>query len=375
MADVLAPQYQIQVADQDLSSELQRFVRKVEYESADGLADMAKLELSNPDFVFSDSKIFQPGNPINIWFGYGSLEFVGRVEITTVRCDFPEADMPRAEIIGYTRDHAMMDEAPLEGSPRVFEGTPVTAILENLAEWYGFRFDIDEPDRTITGIQKAGMSDYDLVKGLANLTGFLFWVDGDEQGNWTLHFADPSRVGTSRLQEKQYTFHYANDEFSTLMSFEPEYAVRDSRTKIKIAIRDPARGENFIEIVEEEQKAPDIKSKGKAGDTQKLEGPIPSGATIKLFFGEHSVEIVTDKTFLNSKDARLWAQQWFRRKRENFIVGSGNLIGVESLRARQVHALSGIGNAFNGEYYFVRARHMLDAGSGYTIDFTARKHV
>lgn len=372
--DNLAPQFVVEVADKDVPADLLRFIQKVEYESADGIADMARLSVSNPDFVISDSTIFQPGNELNIRMGYGDARFIGRVEIARIAPSFPEDGLPTMEVIGYTRDYKMMDNSPEKGSKRVFQVATIADIMDRIAEDYGFFTDVDEFDfgRNIT--QKAGMSDYDLAKGLANFTGFLFWVDGDENGIWTLHFKDPKVVRTSELQDKQFTFHYGQGELSTLLSFEPELAVRDARTKIKIAIRNPERGRDFIEVIEEEEKATDLKSKAKIDDP--LEKPIPTGATIKLFFGDFSLEIVTNKTsFIDASDARAWAEQWFRRQRENFVIGSGELIGIEEVLARQVHTFDGLGVAFNGDYYFTRARHVMDQSKGYRVDFTARRHL
>lgn len=372
MAETIAPRYQIKVAGSFLPADLGRFITKVEYESADGIADVAKLSVVNPDFIFSDSKLFQVGNELEISFGYRRVVFVGRADIAKVRPNFPEAEVPMLEVIAYSKDYLMMDGYPPVA--RTFDETPIQSIVKDLAGAYALREDIDPTDRTITGVQKPGMSDFDLLRGLSNITGFMFWVDGDEFGDWTLHFVDPKAVGTARLQDKKYNFAYHAGPNTTLLEFEPEFAVRDSKIELKVAIRDPARGVNFIDVITEDEESPDIKSKGSAGTREKIDGPIPSGASVKLFFGESSLEVVTDKTFINAEDARLWAEQWFRRRKENFVIGSGTLIGIETLRARQVHSLSGLGRAFSGDYYFPRVRHMF-AGDNYRTEFTARKHV
>lgn len=373
MADPNAPRYRIKVVDKFLPPDVQRFITAVEYESADGIADVAKLRVSNPDFLISDSKIFQAGNELEIWFGYGtSLEFVGRADIAKVRPNFPEGEQPTLEIIAYTKDYLMMDGYP--EAARTFDEAPVQDVVKELAATYRFREDIDPVERTITGVQKPGMSDFDLIRGLSNLTGYMFWVDGDAFGDHTLHFVNPQAIGTARLQEKKYNFAYRAGPNTTLLEFEPEFAVRDSKVELRVAIRDPARGVNFIEVITEDEESPDIKSKAKADRAEKIEGPIPSGAAVKIFFGEFSLEVVTDKTFINAEDARLWAQQWFRRRKENFVIGGGTLIGMETLRARQVHSLSGLGTAFNGDYYFARVSHRF-AGENYRTEFTARKHV
>lgn len=373
--DNMAPQFAIKVGDQDIGG-LARLVRSVEFESADGIADMAKVKLANPGFALSESKMLQPGNELSVYMGYGTANYLGRVVIARFACDFPQDAMPTATVTGYSFDHAMLDNSPDEGAKRTFVKPSAKDILSGVAERYAMRLDVDDYQYARNVTQKAGMSDYDLVKGLANVAGFLFWVDAEEGKPWVLHFADPAgRVGKSPMQTKRYFFKYAQGEVSTLLSFSPEYAVTGSRTKIALAIRDPEKGQDFVEIVEEKKTAPDLKSKGKATDDEQLKGPIPSGATIKLYFGQFSQEIVPNKGFEDVNEARAWAQWWFQQHRENFVIGNGKLIGIEDLTARQVHALDGLGIAFDGDYYFTRVRHVMRADSSYVVDFSARKHL
>ena len=54
----------------DIGRDIERFVRYVECESSDGLADVAKIRLVNPDSYVSNAKIFQPGNEFSLFGGY-----------------------------------------------------------------------------------------------------------------------------------------------------------------------------------------------------------------------------------------------------------------------------------------------------------------
>ncbi len=81
-----------------------------------------------------------------------------------------------------------------------------------------------------------------------------------------------------------------------------------------------------------------------------------------------------DRFFENPAALALWAQSWFRRYRELFIIGNGSIIGVETVMARQIHNLKGLGTLFDGKYYFTRVRHAQNQG-GYILDFSARRIV
>ena len=369
MADFRAPAYSISVEGNELGEEITRFIQSVEYESVDGYADMARVVVSNPDLVYVDSKLFQPGNELSIFMGYGTqLVHIGRVRIVRPEPNFPADAMPTITLKGYTLDYLMMDNSPEEGAARRHANLPYHLMVADVADRNGFTADIDSTEGNKNAIQKPGMSDYDFVKGISNLTGFLFWVDGDENGEWTLHFKNPE---TTQLQDQIFTFEYNRGNDSSLISFDGESTLRDSRTKLKAVVRDPQSGKVFTEIIEDDADQPDVQFTGDPRDETADEQT--SAAAVKLFFGDFSIDVVANKRFKSGKELRLWAAQWFRRNREQFVVGRAAVIGVESIAARQVHNLEGIGRSYSGRYQFTRVRHIMAADTGYKLDITARK--
>src|SRR5690606_33284225 len=83
------------------------------------------------------------------------------------------------------------------GGGRTYKELKYSEAVEEKAQdpAYNFAPDVDpSPETATTFIHKAGLTDYDFVRGLANLTGYYFWVDGDQDGKWTLHFRDPKSV-------------------------------------------------------------------------------------------------------------------------------------------------------------------------------------
>ena len=232
--------------------------------------------------------------------------------------------------------------------------------------------DIDPTPGEATFIQKAGMTDYELVKGLANLTGYIMWVDYNEAiGKWQLHFRDPARA---LEQLKTYTFEYNNGDFSTLLEFEPESAVKGTNTKITVQFRNPATGklmEETIDEADEGGETPDLKFNGFLDE--KISGPLTSGTAVKLFFNDFSFDVIAARRFKDEQTLRAWARRWFKSQRDNFVLARGTLIGIEDLKARQVHNLSGVGKAYSGAYYFNSVRHIFDKDNGYVTEFNARK--
>lgn len=381
----LAPGYDVLIAESFLGPEITRFVESLEYETADGIADVAKLTIANPDGIFTDSTLWQPGNEMDVYAGYADRVFLGRVQLVRPEYNFPRSGMPTIKVTGYSKDHTMMDnsaipkgkgkEAAKKGKKkgarkpgeRRWAQVPYSQVVKDKATQYGWLFDVDDTPGKVDVVQKPGLTDYDMVKGIANITGFLFWVDyDDESGDWMLHFKNPAKTQT---QDKKYTLKYNAGDLSTLLDFSPSLAIRDVKTNLIVETRDPVTGKTLTEKIEEEAESPDLAFDGKIEAS--IEEPHTSGAAVRLFFGDASLDVQTNKRFKDGAQLKAWAKQWFARHREQFIVGDGNAIGIEDLKARQTHRIEGIGKTLDGDYYFARVCHKFT--KSYETNFTAHR--
>jgi phage protein D len=380
----LAPSYVIEVGNEILDIGVTDLITDISYESADNMADVAKLTVSNPDFKISDARVFQPGNELSIWMGYGNeLSFLGRTIINGVMGDFPASGkMPTIQVTAYTKDKQMVDNAPPEVKQkkgakkkgkggRSFADTLMSEAADSRFSDYGFLTTVDttrEEPRNI--IQKAGMNDYEFVQGLANISGFIFWVEGDETGNWFAYFLDPEGEQFRAIQEKKYTFTY-NTRLASLMSFRPEQTFTGATTKLVYEIHDPKTGKVSKSEIEAEDAQFDTQIDG--DPSEPVSGDPADGVNIKLYIGDFSIEVASGKSFKSIPQFEAWAAQWFRRQRENFMLARGLVIGTETLRARQTHTIEGVGKLYSGDYYFTRVKHALSSSAGYMTDFSCRK--
>lgn len=414
---VNAPNFDVSVNGNHVSAGIRACIQQVEYESSDGMHDQLKLTLSDPQtdstgrLLVRDSKLFVPGNELSLWMGYGAmLRHIGRAIIRKIKPSFPANAMPSMEVVAYTKDSMMSDTSPenikdqkvvgkknpklkvvKSKAGRRFKQFTYSDAVSTRAADYGFILDIDQsPDPPSDFIQKAHLTDYNFVRGLANLCGFVFWVDGDQQGKWTLHFKDPSKLTQADVQDKQYTLQYNQQNFSTLLSFEAELAIQHAVTKLKAETKDWRTGKLISAVINEENddspdvfvdptndspsanKSPPGKLVAKGNEILTAAG---SGSTVKLFLEEYSFEVKTNRFFENPQALALWANNWFRRYRELFIIGNGQIIGIEDIMARQTHTLHGLGTLFDGDYYFTRVRHVMNPGSAYVLDFSGRRIV
>lgn len=390
--DDLAPNYVLEIAGRELKSDVTQFISQLEFESADGIVDKATITAMNPDSILSSAKVFAPGNEMDIYFGYGpggGTQFVGRVVLMAPKVRFPEDSSSMIEIAGYTRDYFMKDQRPVpkDAATQWLAGTKQTKqcpvrknvtireVIEDKCLPYRFYQDVDDvPLPREAVLQPARMSDYELVQGLANLTGYLFWVDYDPKKKiWVLHFKDP--LGNLRVQNKEYTFRRDQGNKTTLLSFDPEMVFQGHYTALRVQTTDRRPGPSFGKLME----ATPIEELGVEEDTdytgavEEMDKDLGSAETVRIFIGDYSFAMRTNVEFYSESALELYASQWFRRMREQFIVGEGRVIGLETLMARQIHRLEGMGKPYDGRYYFSRVGHLFVRDEGYHCNFSARK--
>lgn len=398
-----APNFIVRVADAEIPVGIRSLVQSIEYESAESMADVLKMVVADPDTTMlgggiqrqlRDTKIFQPGNEIDVKMGYGAeLRHIGRAIIRKLRPQYPSTGMPTIEVIGYTADSIMMDNAPRDpdegaGRPsprknrkggRRFKNMRWSDAVSEIGEFYNFELDVDDTkDAPHDFIQKVGQSDYDFVQGIANLNGYLFWVDGDAEGTWHYHFRNPETLQASDVQEKKYTFRYSQGNQSSLLAFEPELAIQNAIVDLRLQMKDVRTG-RLVEVKFQEPNEPFDSLVVAGGETlsvadQALQGPHTSASAIKIFMDDYSFEERTSRRFANEAELIAWGRQWFRRNRENFVMSRGVTIGLETLLCHQTHAIVGLGTALDGDYYFSRVRHIM-SGKDYKCDFNVRKVV
>jgi phage protein D len=365
----LAPSFSIEVEGTDIGPALSALVKRVEYEDADGLAGLFRLHIANPDFILTRKKLLQPGNEIAIYFGYGENKvFVGRAIIVRPTQNYPSREMPTIDVVGYTRDYQMMNQEPEKGKDRVWGLATIDTVVGAVADRWKLEADVDPTTESLDVLQKAGMSDWELLRGCANIASYVLWIDGDADGKWWLHFKDPAKLE----QDVELDLKYNSGPNTLLDYFSPETSIAGGTTKLRVLATDTLKGTVINEEVEADTATADVKFTGD------LEEDLPeapkSREAIKLFFKDYSVAIVPDRGFLNAGEVTTWAKAWFKKHRDDFVTARGRtLIGLPALKARTTHKISGVSEDLDGKWYFSRVMHVFSNEEGYQCDFDCRK--
>lgn len=379
--DDLAPSIRIYVEDNELTSEVTKYVTRCEVDLSIGIADQIKLTVANPltdkfgrgyvgEYLFLDGKTFQPGNEVEVWMGYGAnAAFVGRGVIQKQLPSFPDGDeVPTLTILALDASVRMM-EGEESSEAAAWEDLSHSDIVTEIANKYGFIGNIETiTNAEVKTVKKRGMSDYRFVQGLANLHGFTFKVAWNpDLKAWALYF----RSKAVDSQEKTYTFSYNNGQASTLLSLDPQFGLRDTPSAVKVLYFDRATRAWEQVIVEETKEG----EKGKASKdvTERMIESVTSSTAFRIAAEGVAVEVVPERPFKSPEEAQLFAERWLRARKNHFITGRGKTIGLEKLRAGEVHALAGIGAQLSGDWEFSTVTHIFDNNNGYRCEFFAHK--
>lgn len=433
--DDLAPTWRLEINDSPISSDINDFATSVEYESAVGMADLMRIVLDNPGVVddffpeWTAHKAFQPGNEVNLYVGYGNADrpenFIGRCQWAKHLPIYPTEEIPKLELKGYDLSYLMMDNTgrisrgtapgsgvtlertrPLDAADNqgeVFSSMRHSDLVALIADRYGLEKDIDHTERPESIVVKKGTKHFELLSGLANINNRDFWVDYDvRRRKWFLHWKQ-----IDRNQQPTFTFRYNDGDASTLLAAEFEYGLRDVVNEATILVFD-AVNQRWVSAIEIEDASGPSPIFRQGGGLQTKSTPVPKGvkktkagkvpktvarskltkkeaqdviaeamanpAQFRIAAAGFAIDVLppAGERFKSPEEAARFLLRWFQSKQDNFLIAQGVSVGVESLRARQVHNLKGLSVRLDGAFYFQRVRHILDQ-DGYRCEWTANK--
>lgn len=362
-----APEFRVMVRDTIVQTDVQKYIKSITFEHSVALADMVTLIIDNPGNAWTDHRLWSPGNEIDIWIGWGqeNVNYQGRAIIGKHLPHWGRDGTSTLEVRAYDASKKMMNEG---AEAETFPGLTDSQIVTRIAEKYGFSSDIEITRRVNDRFKKEGMTDYELVRGLANINNMEFYVDydRDDLGVWVLHW----HSALSQPQDRVYTFEYG----STLTEFSLEDALDDAPVEVRVLAYNTVSGEFIEQGIQELAIGEDPRfNAGNFNNAAEAPLQILSHTRLKLALGEDkSIEIVTGRHLKTDAEAIAFAEAWFQKKKDSFIIANGTAIGVETLRPRQAHVIDGIGTRYGGNYYMTTVRQMID-DAGFRTEFTANK--
>jgi len=346
---LLTPHFKIVIEGQDLAKILTDDAISLSVEDHAEEADAASFEVTNRKNQRIDHPLFERGNAVEVFLGYGRQPpkiFEGVISV--VEPHFPQDGVPTLSITAYDRSYLLRKKGDQDNA---FPDRSPNEIVREVARRYRFRDDDiltpdEPPKRNYT--QQESETDWEFLKGLADEIGFELYV---ELG--VLHFQKPR----TRPDIVPGTFAYRKN----LLSFEPSLSVDKPVSKVIVRGWDAAAKQPFQVEVDDPFAADRDVLGEQAGSDLLSEG-----------FGE-SVRILHDVVAESESHARSIALAYFRQREFELITATGSCVGEPELKAKRLIQIGGVGQRFSGLYYLTRVTHRFDDG-GYICEFEAKRN-
>jgi phage protein D len=401
----LAPQYDLTISGRDTSKATELFdairplVASVTFEDDEEMSSLLEITVINqPETPLGqptnwravvDSKAFTEGNDIDLLMGYrGERVFMDRLQIVKWLPNFGPGGPTDFTIKGFDGRHAMTrgNQKKSAGKKRktFYQKKADSDIVADIAKKYGYGSDTDVPVvkkkavRTEKGVhhefptrvQGSDHSDWQFLQKLAKINNFDLWVSYDNsKKQHVVYFKQRQHAG-----QAEYKFTY-NGEDGSLISAAPDFSIQDQPTDVEVHYYDRKTRKVKQTIIQETHESEKVKlSDGRIGPGQlQAKETIIQGAAVRFTAGGRTIEAFGKKPFRNEKEAKAFVENWLRERERDLIVMQGTVIGIPTLRSRQIHQLAGLGARLDGFYRFTNVKHKMAAGEPYVCEFTAHK--
>jgi phage protein D len=385
-----APDFRIQINDQDMPGQVRTAVSSVRYEDGWNAADRVEIGIGNPNLRLLKNHIrglgFQPfpsaislgpirvgeaapagtfdlDNKLTLAVGYAPdpLEPMFKGEITGVTVSFPNGGMPTMTLVA----HDYMNRLQRGKYARGFGFLP-DALIAAILSLENFLIPAIDPAIIAgstaiaavnlifggTGRKQRGQSDFELLQEIAVTYDADFWVDGNV-------------MYLSRFI-KEYTPRLTLTWGQNLLDFSPKVSTigQVAGVGMRFVLREipldflVAVGYDF----DRESIVISVVPGAAAASTQSLLGSV-------LEIIDQPVQSPADLT-----NSALVIAHELREKLNNRLTGSGSCVGDPRIRAGAMIRLEGLGPDFSGDYRVASATHSID-GSGYRTNFEVRKEI
>ncbi len=402
LGDDLAADFELAISGLDASKSTQLFkavrplIASVTYEEDEELAAQFVLEVINqPDDTFGrpvdwsaviDSKAFQEGNSVDLWMGYKALEYMGRVDLVRWLPVFSPGGPTTFTIKGHDGRHKMMNSNQFKVKSTkarkrktFYKNLPDELIVKKIAEKYGYGVESDttETKKRQKGSKKgvfptrpqpSDMTDWAFLQKLAEINRFDLWVAySRKQKKNIIHFKKRRDAGNA-----EYLFTYNGDNGS-LIEAEPDFAVGEQTTDVEVLMFDKRRRKMERSVISDPTHAEKVKLTTAGVGGLKAKKTISVGARVRFSAFGQSFDAFRDKPFRSKAEAETFVKNWLKERERDLLILRGRVVGLETLRPRQIHQIAGLGTRLDGFYRFTQVKHEMIPGSPYTCPFIATK--
>jgi phage protein D len=403
----LAPGFDIDISGKDTSegtglfNALRSLISEVVFEDDEDLCSTMEITFLNaPDsglgkpvnwYAVPDTLGLQEGNYLDLYMGYGNNRvFMDRCETIKWLPHFPEEGPGSFTIHAYDGRHWMQNEnrrsANKKKAKTFYKNRADEDIVRALSGKYGFASEVDPTEVVMkkivtvsSGARKikhviptrphpVDVTDWAFLQKLAKINRFDLWVDYSfKKKKYVVHFKKRKDI-----DDAIFEFAYNGGDYS-LLSAEPDFSVKDQTTAVEVHFFDRQTKKLTTAVIEEENREEDVFF-ANAGPRQfYAKKSIVRGARVRFTAYGQTITAVADRAFKNKKEAARFAEYYLAERERELLVLQGVVVGEPTIRARQIHKITGLGSRIDGFYRLTNTRHIMRPGEIYIVEFTGHK--
>jgi phage protein D len=351
------PAFEVKLAGRPAGQDVVRDILSVSYKDSVQEIDSFEISINNWDaaartFKYSDRKLFDPGQRIELTMGYqGAQRTMLKGEITSLRPTFPAGGGSTLAVSGLNILHRFRTQQ----ESRSYVDKTDSEIAEEIAQRLKVRIETttasDQP-RFKYLIQD---NQYDVIFLMerARRAGYDILVEERSSGTST-ETVLVYRPSTA-VHHPTYRLTYGK----SLIEFQPELTTANQVGKVTVRGWDSVRKEpiNFTAT----RDLITTKGVGPRGGQDAIDKSI-----------EAKAEIVATKPVESPAEARKLAIEILEGIAKDMVKANGSVPGLPDVRSGTVLEIDGVGDRFSGRYFVVSTTHAI-GDSGYTTQFECRR--
>ncbi|HUJ27373.1 MAG TPA: hypothetical protein VLW85_15215, partial [Myxococcales bacterium] len=306
-------------------------------------ASAFELVVSDPDLKWQGKPTFTECKEVKIEMGVpGKLKPVFDGEVTAWRTELERAGPTVLVVRGMDRSHRLMRASKTKTYPN---SSPIDCA-KKIAGQYGLT--AKTKDGTPAPVKmfrfQANQTDFEFLRAMADLEGYMFWVEGKE-----LHYERPE---LSQTDDAEFTFGI------DLKTFLPSANFRKPAQSVEVGAWDVSGKASLT-------------GKAKKGDEMWTVPGGKPGADVSKFTSAKTALSLVESQVGTQEHADTVAKAAITRRAMEFIVAEVEVQGNPAIKPGAMVNLKKVG-AYSGHYYVTEANHFYDAGGYNTIFYVAR---
>jgi len=317
----------------------------------------ARFELGEGSpFKYTDSSLFDINTEITIGMGYaGNVKKVLVGEILSFSPSFPQSGLPTVALTGADRLNRLRRSKPGNDVSKSFPQRADWEIAQQIAARHDLGFVATREGPKHPLVMQKDKDDLDFLLECAKTVGYDCYIDVDDQGRDTLHFIRPLDQSDARPVD-EFTYEWG----VSLRSFTPRLRIGRQVAKVTVRGWDP-RTKQVIEYTATVNDLPRTPGKGRTG--AEVVADKEAGA---------KDERIVDLRVSTRDEAKTTAINLLERNANEFLTGTGEVMGEPDLRPGSIVNLGKLGDRFSGPYTVKKVEHQFGAG-GYTTTFEVER--